>query len=93
LADQLAFANHLYDLDSYQRYGSRPKRFEAQHQPRQSFDRTVVPLVNVVAIFDLSQFDAGVQLVVVVFDRRSVGSAWTCAKSAKRLCGRASRSA
>jgi hypothetical protein len=71
-SNQLALANHVHDLDPCPPDGSRPEQFETQHWQRQSLNPAVVPHNNIVEIFNLAQFYAGVQVVVVVLDSCSL---------------------
>ena len=45
---QLAFADHVHELDSGKRNGGRPKRFESPYRPGHSFDRPVILLDDII---------------------------------------------
>jgi hypothetical protein len=57
LQHELAFANHMHQFDAGQDRARRSKRFETEHRPRDTFDRAVILLDNVVEIFDLPNRD------------------------------------
>jgi hypothetical protein len=45
---KLAFANQMHQFDAGQNRARRSKRFETEHRPRDTFDRAVILLDNVV---------------------------------------------
>ena len=55
---QLTFADHVHEFNAGNGNGCGPERFESQHRPGHSLDRTVVLLDNIIEILDLSEFDA-----------------------------------
>jgi hypothetical protein len=57
------------------RIARRSKRFEAQHRPRDTFDRAVILLDNVVEIFDLPNRDRYFAFLVQLLHRCLVGAA------------------
>jgi len=54
---ELAFANHMHQFDAGQNRAGRSERLEAEHRPRDEFDRAVILRDNVVEIFDLPVLD------------------------------------
>ena len=57
------------------RIARRSKRFEAEHWPRDAFDRAVILLDNVVEIFDLPNRDRYFAFLVQLLQRCLVGAA------------------
>ena len=51
-----------------------PEGFQAEHRSCLSLDGPVIPLNEVVEVFDLAHLDAGLGFGVVTFDRRRVGA-------------------
>jgi hypothetical protein len=53
LHHELAFANHMHQLNARNDGLGRSKRFETRHRPADSFDRAMILLDDIVEIFNL----------------------------------------
>ena len=54
---ELAFADHVHDLDAGDKDSGAAKGFEAEHPPDDAFDGAVVRLDEVAQVLRLEQFD------------------------------------
>ena len=59
----------MHQINAGQDRASRSKRFEAEHRPRDAFDRAVILLDNVVEIFDFLDLDRYLAFLVQLLQR------------------------
>ena len=64
----LPFADHVHKLDATQNDPRTTKVLEALYRARDTLDRAMVLLDNVVEVFALSDHDLGAMLPIVVLD-------------------------
>lgn len=75
-AVQLPLLHHVHRLNCGNQLLRTPKRFEAHHWIRHSFDRPLVLLLNVVEVFRLAKFDVQPGVGIDAANGRSVGAAF-----------------
>src|SRR6476620_4418318 len=71
---ELAFANHVHEVDSGQNSLRGSERFESEHRPNDAFGGAVILLDNIVEILDLPERDRNVSFGFQLVEHSLVGA-------------------
>ena len=65
----------MHQRNARQHNSGRPERFESNHRPRHSFDRTVLLLLHIIEILHLAYLNRGAVLTIIALNGRGIGPA------------------
>jgi len=72
---ELSLFDHVYRLNTVQDDARAAKNFGSQHRPNDSLDRAMMPLHDIVELFDLAQLNVATGVSLNTYDCRRVRAA------------------